>query len=117
MTKYFGAADRFGVRTTQDMDPAHPGTRLMPGIMKASLSVYEPSDECQPHPSLPTLGELLEKVDPKTGVLTFDYVGRPLSMDAAPLLALPAEYRGYRVSPGCSFVTLEALGRVKTRGR
>jgi len=35
------------------------------------LSVYESNDECAPHPSLPTLGELLAKnVDPATGLLT-----------------------------------------------
>jgi hypothetical protein len=116
MCKYFDATDEFGVETTQDMDPFHklaPGAGMKSGIMKAHITVYEPGDNA--HPSLPTLREFLDKnVDPTTGILTFSAPGNVrLSMDPAPLRALPSEHLDYRVGPGCSFVTHEALAMAK----
>src|SRR5712691_8104669 len=103
------------------MDPGRTlptGQGIKPGVMRMHLSVYEPNDEYARHPSLPTLGELLAKnVDPTTGLLTYDMQGVPLTMDPAPLRELPAEYLEYRVSPGCSFVTHEALDRSGKSGR
>jgi hypothetical protein len=84
--------------------------------MKMSISVYEPDDDPQPHPSLPTLEELLAKmVDAKTGLLTYEFQGVTLTMDPKPLRDLPAQYLGYRAGPGCSFVTHEALQRADVR--
>jgi len=57
MCKYFTATDEFAVPTTRDMDPEHRGTRLMPGLMKAFVTIYEPDDDA--HPSLSTLREFL----------------------------------------------------------
>jgi hypothetical protein len=54
MCKYFTATDEFAVPTTRDMDPEDRGTRLMTGLMKAFLTIYEPNDDA--HPSLPTPG-------------------------------------------------------------
>jgi len=121
MTRYFEAGPEHAVETARDMDPERrlpPGQGIRPGLMRLHLSVYEPNDECQPHPSLPTLGELLAKnVDTTTGLLRYEMEGVPLAMDPAPLTELPAEYLDYRVSPGCSFVTHEALERAKSLGR
>ncbi len=117
MSKYFQATADYGIEATQEMDPAHPGgSGLKSGIMTACVHVYEPSDECQPHPSLPTLREFLAKnVDPASGILTFSMGQQKLSMDPAPLRDLPSEYLNYRVSPGCIFVTHESLAFAKGR--
>ena len=110
MCKYFTATDEFAVKTTQDMDPEHRGTRLMPGVMKAMVAIYEPTDD--PHPSLLTLREFLATYrDPQSGLLSYDFFGPTLTMDPTPLLQLPPDYLDYRVGPGSSFVTLEALAR------
>jgi hypothetical protein len=71
-----------------------------------------------PMGSLPTLRDLLAKsVDPTTGLLKYDIFGVPLTMDPAPLRALPREYLDYRVGPGCSFVTHEALAHGSASNR
>jgi hypothetical protein len=115
MCKYFTARDDLAVEATRDMDRAHPGTRVTPGLMKASLTVYEPEDD--PHPSLPTLREFLaQHHEPETGLLRYDFLGTVLAIDPAPLLALPPEYLDYRISPGSSFVSHEALARAKLSG-
>jgi len=115
MTRYFYAGPEYAVEIARDMDPGRTlpsGQGIKSGVMRMRLSVYEPNDECDPHPSLPTLGELLAKnIDPRTGLLSYDMQGVPLTMDPAPLRELPAEYLDYRVSPGCGFVTHEALER------
>jgi hypothetical protein len=114
MCKYFTATDDLAVETKRDMDPAHPGARLMPGLMKARVTVYEPADEA--HPSLPTLREFLAKhTNPESGLVSFDYLGPTLTIDPAPLLQLPPEYLDYRVGPGSSFVTHEALASSGSR--
>lgn len=114
MCKYFTATDEFAIETTRDMDPEHRGTRLMPGLMKAMITVYEPGD--QAHPSLPTLRDFLAvHTDPESGLLSYDRLGPTLTIDPAPLLQLPPEYLEYRVSLGSSFVTLEALARSGSR--
>jgi len=117
MAKYFDATDEYGVETTRDMDTGRtlpPGAGLKSGTMRLHFTVYEPGDPCEPHPSLPTLGELLARnVDPQTGLLTFDRFGVPLSMDPAPLRELPREYLDYRVTPGCTFVTHDAIARTR----
>lgn len=117
MAKYFQATSDFGIEGVQEMDPTHPGgAGIKSGIMTAFLRVYEPDDECRPHPSLPTLREFLAKnVDQATGILTFNVRRGPLSMDATPLRGLPPAYLDYRVSPGFSFVTHEALARAQQR--
>ena len=108
MCKYFSAEDEYAVETIRDMDPERKGTRVMSGRMKAHLTVYEPGDD--PHPSLPTLRAFLaDHLDAKTGLLSYELSGPRLLTDPAPLMALPAEYMDYRVSPGASFVTHEAL--------
>ena len=108
MCKYFSAGDEYAVETTRDMDPEQKGTRVMSGRMKAHLTVYEPGDHA--HPSLPTLRAFLsDYIDPKTGLLSYEILGPKLTIDPAPLMALPEEYLDYGVSPGASFVTHEAL--------
>jgi len=114
MCKYFTATDEFAVETTHDMDPEHRGTRIVPGLMKAMIAVYEPGDYA--HPSLPTLREFLAvHTDPESGLLSYDRLGPTLTIDPTPLLQLPPEYLGYRVSLGSSFVTLESLARSGSR--
>ncbi len=113
--KYFTASDDYAVATTQDMDPLRPGGRLAPGLIKAMVNVYEPGDGCEPHPSLPTLRQLISQhTDEATGLLAFTapgsarpgYPGLMLKFDPAPLRDIPPDWRA---SYGCSFVTLEAL--------
>jgi len=108
MTKWISAPAEYGVETSQDMDPHHPGTHVLPGIARAHLGVYEPGEECSP--TLPTVAELLAtSVNPVTGLLSIErYTGLPLRLDPAPLRELPADAR---VGPGYSFVTHEALAR------
>ncbi len=114
MCKDFTATDDLAVETTHDMEPARPGTRLMPGLMRAMVTVYEPADEA--HPSLPTLREFLAKhTNPESGLVSFDYLGPTLTIDPTPLLQLPPEYLDYRVGPGSSFVTYEGLARSGSR--
>jgi hypothetical protein len=115
MCKYFTATDEFAVKTTRDMDPEHRGTRLRPGLMKAMVTIYEPNDD--PHPSLPTLREFLAThTDPESGLVRYDRFGPMLSIDPAPLLQLPPEYLDYRVGPGSSFVTDDALALARSKG-
>jgi hypothetical protein len=115
MCKYFTATDEFAVKTTRDMDPEHRGTRLRPGLMKAMVTIYEPNDD--PHPSLPTLREFLAThTDPESGLVRYDRLGPMLSIDPAPLLQLPPEYLDYRVGPGSSFVTDDALALARSKG-
>jgi hypothetical protein len=96
------------------MDPERKGTRLMPGLMKAHITVYEPGDYA--HPSLPTLRTFLaDYTEPNTGLLSYDRLGPKLTIDPAPLLALPEEYLDYRVSLGATFVTHEALRRTQAQ--
>lgn len=114
MCKYFAATDEFAVPTTQDMDPERRGARLMPGRMKAMLTIYEPIDDA--HPSLPTLREFLAKhTDRKSGLVSYDLAGPTLTIDPMPLLQLPPEYLDYRVGPGSTFVTDEALTWSRSR--
>jgi len=114
MCRYFTATDEFAVRTTQDMDPEHRGTHLMPGLMKAFVTIYEPNDDA--HPSLSTLREFLaENTDPESGLVSYALLGPRLTIDPAPLLQLPPEYLDYRVGPGASFVTDEALALSRSR--
>jgi hypothetical protein len=110
MSKRFDAADAFGVATTHAVGP--PGTlrgaAIATGRMKAHLTIWEPEDE--EHPTLPTLREFLQQhLEPRTRRLTYAFDGRSLVIDATPLFELPARYLDYRVSPGASFVTDEAL--------
>ena len=113
MCRYFTATDELAVETTQDMDPEHRGTRPMPGLMKAMVTIYEPVDDA--HPSLPTLREFLAKhTDTESGLVRYDFFGPTLTIDPTPLLELPPEYLDYRVGPGCSFVTHEALTRSRS---
>jgi hypothetical protein len=112
MSKYFSATDEFRIETSQDMDPERKGTHIMPGLMRAHITVYEPGDDA--HPSLPTLRDFLAKhIDPNTGLLTYEMLGSKLTLDPTPLRQLPAEYLDYRLSPGASFVTHEALNRAR----
>ena len=114
MCKYFTATDDLAIETTQDMDPERRGNNLKSGLMKAHLTVYEPGEYA--HPSLPTLRDFLaEHTDPKTRLVRYDILGPTLTIDPAPLLELPQEYLDYRVSPGASFVTHEALARSRSR--
>ena len=88
MCKYFTATDEFAVPTTQDMDPEHRGTRFMPGVMKAFVTIYEPNDDA--HPSLPTLREFLAKnTDPKSGLVSYAVLGPRLTIDPAPFSSMP----------------------------
>ncbi len=114
--KSFTATDEYAVDAIRDMDPSGSlpgGAGMRSGVLRARVTVWEPGEDA--HPSLPTLRELLEKnVDAATGTLTFVAPGNTrLSMDPAPLRALPAEYLDYRVSPGCEFVTHAALERAR----
>ena len=85
----------------------------MPGLMRAFLTVYEPGDDA--HPSLPTLREFIDRhLDTATGLVRYEMLGTTLAIDPLPLRQLPVEYLEYRVSPGSSFVTFEALKRVRT---
>jgi hypothetical protein len=100
MCKYFTATDEFAVPTTRDMDPEHRGTRLI--------------DDADP--SLPTLREFLAtNTDPTSGLTSYALLGPRLTIDPAPLLRLPPEYLAYRVGPGASFVTDEALAWSRSR--
>jgi hypothetical protein len=115
MCKYFTATDEFAVKTTHDIDPEKRGTRLMPGLMKAMVTIYEPNDD--PHPSLPTLREFLAThTDPESGLVSYNLLGPTLTIDPTPLLQLPPEYLDYRVGPGLSFVTDEALAHARSTG-
>jgi hypothetical protein len=110
MSSCFDAGDEFAIAATHAVGP--PGTSrgasMATGRMKAHLMVWEPEDD--EHPTLPTLGEFLHRhMDERTRLLTYPFDGYSLVMDAAPLLELPARYLAYRVSPGASFVTDEAL--------
>jgi len=114
MCKYFTATDDLGVKAIKDMDPERRSTRVMAGLMKAMVTIYEPGDA--PHPSLPTLREFLAKhTDPETGLVSYGYAGPTLAIDPTPLLQLPPEYLDYRVGPGSSFVTHEALAHSRSR--
>jgi hypothetical protein len=109
----FTATDEFAVETTRDMDPEGRGNRLMPGLMKAVVTVDEPTDNA--HPSLPKLREFLTNyTDPTSGLLSYGFLDLTLTIDPKPLLQLPPEYLDYRVGPGSSFVTLEALARSRS---
>ncbi|MDQ2912779.1 MAG: hypothetical protein M3T56_05930 [Chloroflexota bacterium] len=111
MCKYFDASDDLAVETTRDMDPVHPGKQSR-GLMKAHITVYEPDDYA--HPSLPTLRAFLAiHTDPATGLVRYDLLGPTLAINPSPLLKLPEEYLEYRVSPGASFVSYEALARTR----
>ena len=78
------------------------------------VTIYEPADDA--HPSLPTLREFLAKhTDPESGLVSYDFFGPTLRIDPAPFLQLPPEYLDYRVGPGSSFVTNEALARSRSR--
>ena len=86
----------------------------MPGLMKAFVKIYEPDDDA--HPSLSTLREFLaENTDPESGLVSYARLGPRLTIDPAPLLQLPPEYLDYRVGPGASFVTDEALALSRSR--
>lgn len=108
MTKWITAPPEHGIETSRDMDPHHPGTRILPGIARAHLTIHESGEECST--TLPTVAELLGScVDPETGLLSIErYVGLPLRLDPAPLRDLQGDAR---VGPGYSFVTHEALPR------
>src|SRR5438270_14047013 len=99
MCKYFTATDEFAVPTTQDMDPEHRGTRFMPGVMKAFVTIYEQNDDAHSSlPSLPTLREFLAKQDyAKPGLLTYCVACLSLAIDYSPFLVLSREYHAYRV--------------------
>ena len=113
MCKHFTATDEHAVEAIKDMDPERRGTRVMAGLMKAMVTIYEPGDA--PHPSLPTLREFLAKhTDPESGIVSYDFLGPTLMIDPTPLLQLPPEYLDYRVGPGSSFVTHEALARSRS---
>jgi hypothetical protein len=74
MCKDFTAGDEYAIETTRDMDPERNGSRVMPGVMKAHIMVYEPGDDA--HPSLPTLRDFLaDHTDRNTGLLSFDRLG------------------------------------------
>jgi hypothetical protein len=113
MSKSFVASEDLSVETTQDMDPHRPGTSVLPGRARAHLTVYEPGDECSD--TLPTIADLLSAwVDRSTGLITLDRIaGLDLKFDPAPLRELPPNLR---VSPGYSFVTYDALRRMKDKG-
>jgi len=86
----------------------------MPGLMKAFLTIFEPNDDA--HPSLLTLREFLaENTDRESGLVSYALLGPRLTIDPAPLLQLPPEYLEYRVGPGASFVTDEALAWSRSR--
>lgn len=93
MCKYFDASDTYRVETTRDTDPLHTlpaGAGLKTGVMKAHITVYELGDEASP--TLPTLREFLARhTDPKTDLLSYDMLGTLLTIDPAPLRALPTE--------------------------
>ena len=82
--------------------------------MRAFLTVYEPGDDA--HPSLPTLREFIDRHQdhPATRLVRYEMSGTTLAIDPLPLRQLPVEYLEYRVSPGSSFVTFEALKRKRT---
>lgn len=104
MPIFLQATPELGVETTQDMSPGQPGDAVNSGIARASLTVYAEGEPCSE--TLPTVGDLLGDVDPKTGLLHLDrFTGIGLAIDAAPLRDLP---RGLRVSPGYGFITHEA---------
>ena len=106
MTKWITAPPEYGIEAVRDMDPRQPGTRVLPGIARAFLTIHEPGDECGSD-TLPTVRDLLASADPVTGVISIErYVGLPLRIDAASLTGLSPDSR---VGPGDSFVTHEAL--------
>ena len=56
--------------------------------------------------------------DPVSNLVTMPYYiehGEHFPIDPAPLLQLPPEYLDYRVGPGSSFVTDEALAWSRSR--
>lgn len=112
MPRYISAANEHQIETSCDMDPHRPGTRIMPGLARAHLTVYEPGEECSS--TLPTVAEMLTKyVDPESGLVSLQgLVGLDLRLDPAALRELPPDLR---VSPGYSFVTHEALARARER--
>ncbi len=109
MSRHFDATDEFAVDTTQAMRvPPHATTvALLRGRMKAHVTVWEPEDNADA--SLPTVHEFLDRyVDSDRRLLSYEWQGLRLTIDAAPLLALAGIQREYRVSPGASFVSDEA---------
>lgn len=112
MPRYISAADEHQIETSRDMDPQRPGTRIMPGLARAHLTVYEPGEECLS--ALPTVADILTKyVDPESGLVSLQrLIGLDLRLDPAALRDLPPDLR---VSPGYSFVTHEALALAKER--
>jgi hypothetical protein len=117
MSRYFEATDEFAIESIEEMDPVHPGgAGRKRGMRRACVHIWEPPET--PHPSLPTLRELLaQRLDAGSGILTVEVAGESLRMDAAPLQALPPEYLDLRVSPGCVFVTHEARERAAQQSR
>lgn len=120
MPKCFRATDELAVEATRDIRGKErclvPGTAGERGQLRLYLTVWEPGDTA--HPSLPTLRQFLDHyTDQATGILTYDWQGQRLAMDAAPLRDLPVRYSECRVSPGVSFVTHEALELARTAGR
>jgi hypothetical protein len=120
MPKYFDATDELAIETTDHIELLRrraPNAAPVRGRMKAHLTIWEPEDSADS--SLPTLREFVKKrVDLDGLFLSYDWQGRLLTIDAAPLFELPSAYLDYKVSPGATFVTEDALefARAHTQG-
>lgn len=108
------ADHKYGAPMNQDMDPHKPKTSVMPGVARATLTIYEPGEECSD--TLPTVREVLETcVDASTGLLSIErYCGIDLRIDPTPLRALRQDAR---VAPGYGFITNAALERLRQHTR
>ena len=97
MPKYFDADLHYGMETSRDMDLRRPGTRILPGIAKAHLTVYDADERCSD--TLPTIADLLAShIDPRTGLLSLrPFRGLDLLIDPTPLRTL---HRAFEWVPG-----------------
>lgn len=104
VARYLTAAPEHGVEIAHQWDPQRSGApRVVVGIARAQLLVYEPGDHgCE---GLPTIAQmLLNQVDPATGLLMIYGATADvrLPMDPGPLRDLPPDLRvshGYMFTP------------------
>jgi hypothetical protein len=116
MSKSFDASEEFGVETIQSVPVPGRASALTPlrGRVKAHVTIWDPTEHA--HPSLPTLAEFLEQnLDANGRVVTYQWDGHKLTIDARPLLAFTGAELEYRVSPGAIFVSDEARNHDSSR--
>jgi hypothetical protein len=109
MSQSFDASDQFAVQTTHSVPVPGQAAAFTPvrGRIRAHITVWDPTEDA--NASLPTLADFVERhVDASRRVLTYEWDGEQLTIDAGPLLSLTGAELEYRVSPGAIFVSDEA---------